>query len=202
MEQAISKYIRNAEKLYDFLNGEYFNSELTRPVIFINEDTTKGAYGWYTPFESWEGKENKYKEIVITADYLDQNDWTGTLLHEMVHQYNWEIRKVQDTSRSGTYHNSEFKKGAIEHGLKCEKTQKYGWSKTELTEETKRKIEKFLGESKITIHRNKPKQRTKSRNSHSIKYICPICGQTIRSTKPVFILCGICNEEMMVELNG
>lgn len=195
MEQAISIAIRKAELLYDYLNGLLFNSELKRPVIFINEDTTKGAYGWYTPKERWNGKEANYKEIVICADYLRTNDWTKTLLHEMTHQYNDEILHVKDTSRSGTYHNSEFKKACITHGQICERSEKYGWSITKPTEEIEAKIKEFLKGYEITIERQKTRktEKIRNKNSHSIKYICPICNSSVRATKEVNIACMDCH---------
>ena len=35
--------------------------------------------------------------------------------------------KVQDTSRSGMYHNKKFKEVAEKHGLTVEKDSKYGY---------------------------------------------------------------------------
>lgn len=52
----------------------------------------------------------------------------------MVHLQNLQDG-VQDTSRSGTYHNKKFKETAEAHGLTVEKGEKYGWHKTALSPE-------------------------------------------------------------------
>lgn len=58
----------------------------------------------------------------------------------MVHLYNLQIG-VQDTSRSGTYHNKKYKEAAEQHGLIVDKDSKYGWTKTSLNDEAKAFVE-------------------------------------------------------------
>lgn len=60
----------------------------------------------------------------------------GTLLHEMVHLYNLQ-NNIKDTSRSGLYHNKNFKEIAEMKGLNVEKSEQYGWCITEIKEEVK-----------------------------------------------------------------
>lgn len=198
MEQEISIYIAQLEKTYDFFNEMFFDNMLKRPVIVILEDSTKGAYGWWTTYENWKGEESNYHEICITSENLTNNDPYKTLLHEMTHQYN-QMNNVKDTSRSGTYHNSEFKKACIAHGQNVEYSKKYGWSETSLTENTIKELEIFKGLNNFKpfkVYRDKAENKSKVRNNKSIKYLCPICGQIVRATKEVYVICGNCDVEM------
>lgn len=68
---------------YDRFNAKYFNNELNRCPIYINK--TKRALGqfkanrWYNSCE------------ILISNYLDRpiKDVQNTLLHEMVHQWQW-----------------------------------------------------------------------------------------------------------------
>ena len=42
----------------------------------------------------------------------------------------------------------------------------------------------------------KPTGGNSNPNSHSIKYVCPCCGNSVRATKAVNIMCMDCNEPM------
>ena len=42
----------------------------------------------------------------------------------------------------------------------------------------------------------KPTGGNNNPNSHSIKYVCPCCGNSVRATKAVHIMCMDCNEPM------
>ena len=62
---------------------------------------------------------------------------------------------VQDTSRSGTYHNKKFKETAEAHGLTVEKGEKYGWHKTALSPEALEFVQS-LGKQGFTLVRPRP----------------------------------------------
>ena len=87
--------------------------------------------------EGWKaGEDEGHYEINLCAEYLNRpfEETCGTLLHEMVHLQNLQDG-VQDTSRSGLYHNKKFRETAEAHGLTVEKGEKYGWHKTTLNPE-------------------------------------------------------------------
>ena len=123
----------------------------------------------------------------------------STMIHEMCHYYA-ELNNMQDTSRSGTYHNKLFKRIAEQHGLKVECVKTIGWSHTELTPETDVLITAFVEHNPETIIYRAPVftgQMVKT--SSTRKYICPVCGQSVRATKAVNIMCADCNELMQEE---
>ena len=117
-------------KIFDLLNDAYFESALSRPTITIQ--STPKAYGHFSLREdTWLSKNGATHEINIGAGTLSRpiEEVTATLLHEMVHYYNYE-NGVQDCSRGNTYHNRRFNECAESHGLCVEHSDKYGWSHT------------------------------------------------------------------------
>lgn len=202
---SLKPLIDKLEDLFVKLNDHYYNGELQKPVITISPDTTKGAYGWCTSWKAWglaKGEEKEadkdegFYEINICAEYLSRpfELIAETLLHEMVHLYNLQIG-VQDTSRSGTYHNKKFKEAAEQHGLIAESSGKYGYSSTKLTDEAAAFI-KGNAEVKFELFRKPvPKMGKSSKSSNSRKYVCPGCGCIIRATKEVHVICADCNLE-------
>jgi hypothetical protein len=134
-EVSLKPVIDELETLFSKFNKAFFEGKLEKPVITVSPDHTRGAYGWCTAWKAWQDgtKEGGYYEINLCAEYLNRpfEETCGTLLHEMVHLQNLQDN-VQDTSRSGFYHNRKFKETAEAHGLTVEKGEKYGWHKTTL----------------------------------------------------------------------
>lgn len=201
---SLQPVIEKLERLFSIMNNRFYNGELQQPVITVSPDTTKGAYGWCTSWKAWkkaiEGEESKedegYYEINICAEYLSRpfEQIAETLLHEMVHLYNLQIG-VQDTSRSGTYHNKKFKETAEQHGLICESSGKYGYSQTKLNEDAATFINQYQEKKFELFRKSIPKIKGKSKNQSSRKYVCPGCGCIIRATKEVHVVCADCNME-------
>jgi predicted RNA-binding Zn-ribbon protein involved in translation (DUF1610 family) len=200
--------------MFKLLNKVYFNDQLERPVITILTDNKGGAYGWISVNKVWSSKDSAwFREINLCAEYLNRPPELviTTLHHEMCHLWNIQ-RGVQDTSRSGTYHNQNFKTVAEERGLIVEKDPKYGYCVTrptpEFTELVKKKcrsgcfkLERMKtyrdGTPKTTTTGTDGKEKTISRTKQSSKkYTCPDCGVIVRATKEVNILCGDCDTTM------
>ena len=212
MEQ-LTSYNRVAgylNKIFDLLNVEFFENELSRPTITIQ--STPRAYGHFSLREdTWVSKLGGTHEINIRAGTLSRpiEEVVSTLLHEMVHYYNYE-RGIQDCSRGNTYHNRKFREEAERHGLIVEHSDKYGWSHTSPSD----LLLDFVLEndlSDILINRNEfsgfqmggtgthsgtPITPT-AKKSSSRKYICPCFGTSIRATKKVNIGCLDCGVPMI-----
>lgn len=198
--------IQELEDLFEIFNSVYFESKLSKPVITVSPDMTKGSYGWCTSWKAWKDASGKdgYYEINICAEHLARpfEDVAGTMLHEMIHLYNLE-RGVKDCSRGGTYHNAKFKAAAESHGLVVEADSKYGWCKTDLNEQSKEIVADFmddLGKTTFDLFREAiKKEPKKGGKSSSRKYVCPCCGLIIRATKEVKVKCYECDELLIEE---
>ena len=211
-----SRLAGQLEKLFRMLNEDFFNGQLEMPIITIQ--STPRAYGHYSVAPIWtvNGEETKH-EINIGAGTLDREiEYTvATLLHEMCHMYNDTVLKVQDCSRGGMYHNKEFKKTAESVGLIVTKSDSFGFAHTAPSDEL---IEWILNVNlqEIKINRNEghgirvtggkatgdgatATTSGKSTNSHSIKYTCPVCGNSVRATKKVNIACVDCMQVMIAQ---
>lgn len=202
---SLKPVIAELETLFSKFNARFFENKLESPVITVSPDHTRGAYGWCTSWKAWQNgaKEGGFYEINLCAEYLNRpyEETCGTLLHEMVHLQNLQDG-VQDTSRSGTYHNKKFKETAEAHGLIVEKGEKYGWHKTTLSPEALEFVQS-LGKQGFTLVRPRPlglKGSSKSGGSSSRKYVCPCCGTIIRATKEVHVICAECEVEFQEEI--
>ena len=198
-------------KLFDLLNAEFFESALSRPTITIQ--STPRAYGHFSLRDNtWVSAVGDTHEINIGAGTLARpiEQVAATLLHEMVHYFNYE-NGVQDCSRGNTYHNKRFKVAAEAHGLTVTHSDKYGWSHTAPSEA----LLDFILENGLTdilINRNEyggfqvtgigthsgTVTTGPRRPSSTRKYICPCCGNSVRATKTVNIACLDCDVQMVV----
>lgn len=114
----------------------------------------------------------------------------------MVHMY-CDMNGIKDTSRGGTYHNSRFKEEAEKRGLSIEYDKKIGWSITQPTKSLRSLCAREHWNGKLTVHRAwKPKDPKDPKPSSTRKYECPCCGNSVRATKAVNIICADCNEIM------
>lgn len=198
-------------KIFDLLNEAYFESTLSRPTITIQ--STPKAYGHFSLREdTWVSKLGGTHEINIGAGTLARpiEEVAATLLHEMVHYFNYE-HGIQDCSRGNTYHNKRFKEAAEARGLTVSHSDKYGWSHTAPGDSL---LQFCLDNdlSDILINRNEffsyrvtgtgthsgTTTTLPPRTSSTRKYICPCCGMSIRATRAVNIGCLDCNKQMIV----
>lgn len=199
------------EKMFRALNADFFGGELEEPIITVQ--STPRAYGHVTVAKIWKRKEEARHELNIDAGTMNRpiEDVAATLLHEMVHLYNI-AHGVQDCSRGGSYHNRHFKDEAERRGLMIEHSDKYGWTITNPSEALldyiiKRGWEDInmgrgamwapagSGGSKTGAGNGSPDKTPKKSSTRKLQ--CPCCGNSVRATKAVRILCMDCNEQMV-----
>ena len=182
------------DKIFNLLNEAYFENALSKPVITIQR--TPRLYGHVSCAKVWTSDEEQRHELNIGAGTLNRNieDVVATMLHEMVHLWNMQ-NNIQDCSRGGTYHNKKFKLEAEKRDLQIDYHQTYGWTITTPTDNlVEWCIENDLSEIRVTRHEGKHAfiTTTGTKTSSTRKYICPICGLSVRATKTVSIICGNC----------
>ena len=196
------------EKMFRSLNAKYFGGQLEEPIITIQ--STPRAYGHVTVGKSWRKGQEQRHELNIGAGTLDRpiENVTATLLHEMVHLWNLQ-NGIQDCSRGGAYHNKKFRDAATARDLSIGYDPRIGWSVTEPTEAL---CDYIIEQGWTDIHMNRIEWASAPRGtgsgsatgttpppkpSHTRKYICPCCGNSVRATKEVHILCMDCNAPMV-----
>lgn len=199
----ISQATAFLESAFSALNKEYFEDALPMPIITIQ--TSPKAYGHFTVNEVWMDRQKKLKshEINLGAEALDRPiaNTIATLVHEMVHYY-CHLNGIQDTSRGNTYHNKRFRDEAEKRGLLIDYDPKIGWSITQPAPALKSFCTAQHWRNKLTIVRcggmgsNDPKPK---KPSSTRKYICPCCGQSVRATKDVNLICADCAAPMVKE---
>jgi len=207
----LTKYNRVAgflNSIYDKLNQDFFNNEMERPVITIQ--SSPKVYGHFTLYDAWSVNDNGVREINIGAGTLARpiENVVSTLVHEMCHQWN-NMKGIKDVSRGAMYHNKHFKESAQAHGLIVSRSEIYGWTITEPSDEL---IEWILINdlTDIPMNRNefsldffggqpdtnkKPIVKPTGKGSYK-KYRCSGCKLLARTTKDARLVCGDCEIEM------
>lgn len=207
----ISEVTRFLENAYDILNVKYFDGML--PEVVITVQSSPRAYGHYTPWDAWKEQDVGYREINIGAEKLNRpiEDTIATLIHEMVHHH-CAMNDIKDTSRGGTYHNKRFKAEAEKRDLIIGYDERIGHSPTSPSESLIAFIEQ-QGWSGINLSRigeislfggsgggNKGGGSMGGRIKKSVrKYLCPVCGCSVRATKAVNIGCLDCDTPMELQ---
>ncbi len=202
------------EKIFRALNNRYFDNQLEEPVITIQ--STPKAYGHVTVAKAWTRADGSSRhELNVGAGTLDRpiENVVATVLHEMVHLYHLQ-NGVKDCSRNGTYHNKTFRDAAQARDLEISYDQRIGWSITEPTdalvefiitqgwEDVRMSRREGFSARGIGTPGTSPTGSGGARNggrrpSSTRKLICPKCGQSVRATRAVNILCGNCMERMI-----
>lgn len=198
------------EKIFRALNSKYFEGQIEEPIITIQ--STPRAYGHITVAKTWRKADGELcHELNVGAGTLDRSIEcvVSTVLHEMVHLWNLQ-NGIQDCSRGGTYHNRKFRDAAEARDLQISYDPRIGWS---ITEPTDALVEFIIAQGWEDIHMGRSDGFTARgtgkgvaggitppptpRPSSTRKLICPCCGQSVRATKAVNILCGDCLQRMV-----
>lgn len=212
---SISPIVTALEAGFDWMNDRFYDGELERPVIVLAEGEKARAMGWFTYYRPWHLKDSDVTacELMVASDYLDRGfeHVVETLAHEMVHCYNF-AHEIKDCARSGSRHNKLFKQTAEEHGMHWKKPEtdeekadykKVGFARVALNDDVKDEVYEALGQLKeaLVLYRDKRGNgKNVKKKSGVIKYMCPCCGNSVRATKEVNILCSDCDERMIPSL--
>lgn len=207
----MSRAVNQLEHMYNSLNTDFWDGEL--PQVIVTVQSKPGTYGHSSRARVWQRKEDSLFEINIAAEVLAEpiEETIDTLLHEMVHIY-CRLHEIKEVSNGASYHNKKFKEIAEKHGLSCIYTgSRAGWNTTPGDNLVEYAIEKGWDEIQISRSTVQPIRIGAAgvRSAGSMitggskapsstrKLICPKCGQTVRATKKVNILCGDCMERMV-----
>lgn len=201
------------EKMYRVLNADKFGNQLED--AFITIQSTPRAYGHVTSVKVWNSRSGLSKyELNIGAGTLDRpiESIVSTMLHEMVHIYHMQ-NGIKDVSRGCVYHNKKFKIKAEEVGLVVEHDPSIGYSITSPSDDLVlyicdkgwRDIDMCRDDGVFNISGKRCVGASSGSSgaapvrkpSSTRKYICPCCGNSVRATKDVNIICGDCAQKML-----
>lgn len=191
----MSETITALEVLFDKLNDIYFEGKLPKPVITVQ--SSPKAYGHCTTKQIWKSEDSAMYEINLGAEFINRPmaNTAATLCHEMVHLY-CLVNEIQDTCQKGRYHNKTFKAEAESRDLSIEYDRAIGYSITSPTEAFIEKLNNSGFDMSIRFARVTPQKKASSEREKPHKYICPICGQEVKSTADLKIKCAICDIDM------
>ncbi len=207
----MNRAVGQLEHIYNTLNADFFGGILPMPIITVQ--SKPGTYGHCSRAKVWRRGEEHTYELNIAAEVLNYpiEETLDTMIHEMVHLYCRE-NDIKETSRGGRYHNGKFKEEAEKRGLTCYQCGSYGWNTMPGDNLVEYALNKGWNEIRIGRNHLPPAMRTGAcgaaqggapgteggkRPSSTRKLVCPKCGQSVRATKAVHILCGDCMERMV-----
>jgi len=196
---SLSDVARKLEELFDTLNEIYYEGKLPRPIITIQ--STPKFFGHCSTKQIWKSEGEAMYEINLGAEFLNRlkEHTAATLQHEMVHLY-CRVNDIDETCQKGRYHNKTFKLEAEARGLIIGYNRTIGYSLTEPSEEFKQKLEEAGFDLSVPFCRETILAKKTGDREKPHKYVCPVCGQTVRSTGDLQIVCGICDEPMTKEI--
>lgn len=192
----MSETIAALEDIFDKLNTTYFEGKLPKPVITVQ--TTPKAYGHCSTKKIWKAGETEgMYEINLGAEFINRpkEETCATLLHEMVHLYCNE-NEISETCQKGRYHNKTFKAECEARDLEVEYDRANGYAHTIPTEAFKAKLTEAGVDLTVRFARIMPKAKAKAERAKAHAYVCPICGQTVRTTGDLSLICGVCEVPM------
>jgi hypothetical protein len=150
----------------------------------------------------WQHADDRLPELFIGGEGLKEGPVSvlGTLLHEAAHGLA-HARGIKDTSRQGRFHNTRYKRLAVELGLDVTTVGTLGWSATSVPDTTAIEYIHQLDELAAVLtawrHREADPDRRPSSNN-GLSAVCG-CGRRIRVAPSTYqagpILCGLCGSE-------
>lgn len=194
----MSETIKSLEDIFDKLNVIYFEGKLPKPVITVQ--TTPKAYGHCSTKKIWKSENEGMYEINLGAEFINRpkEQTCCTLLHEMVHLFCNE-NDIRDTCQNGRYHNKAFAIECEARDMVVEYDRANGYAHTSPTDAFKQKIAEAGIDLTVRFARIMPKAKAKAERQKAHRYICPICGQEVRSTSELSLICGVCEVPMTCE---
>ena len=189
----MSDVVTKLEGLFDILNRVYFDNALPKPVITVQ--STPKAYGHCSTKKIWKSENDGQYEINIGAEFLNRPsaNTAATMCHEMVHLY-CLVNEIQDTCQKGRYHNKTFKAEAEARDLEIGYDRTVGFSHTNPTEAFKKTLEDNGFVLEVPFARVMPEEKAKAEREKPHRYVCPVCGQEVKTTADLSLICEVTME--------
>ena len=198
--QTLSEIISKLEKLFHTLNDLYFESKLPAPIITVQ--SSPKSFGHCSTKKVWkknaEGEDEGQYELNIGAEFLNRpSEYTAAvMMHEMVHLHCIE-NGLEDTCQNGRYHNKVFMQECESRDLVVEYNRTSGYYNTLPSAEFIKNLQEKGFALKVTFARytiERAEKKAERAKAHA--YVCEFCGQTVRTTQELNLICGDCDYPM------
>ena len=195
---SVDSTVKQLRDMFDLANKTFYNDELIQPEINIcvlqGNQHSRYVYHCYESFNK-----KMVSEFSIDRDYVFTGNEENVFIEILrcCVLYYCDTRGIKCTSNNNMYFNNMFKKIAENHGLRNTGRTKYGYTKFALSEDSYKII--YSGQFAFTISGSTYTYGNTygCSNNHHRGYVCPVCGNIVRSTKPVNIICADCNKRMI-----
>jgi hypothetical protein len=182
------------------------NPDVPDVVITVGAGASKnGLTLGHFAASAWQSGDDQVSELFVGGEGLKSGaeEVLTTLLHEAAHGIA-HTRQIKDTSRQGRYHNEKYRTLANEIGLTVTKSNKLGWSDSELTEATRTEYAAEIQQlaAVLVAHRRTFAQVEDGgrKNNNGITAECG-CPRKIRISRTAYeagpIICGVCDSEFI-----
>ena len=194
----LASYTRQADVLISAVGKPRFiTADMVKPGAVVTVQSTPKAYGHCSTKKIWKSENDGQYEINIGAEFLNRPsaNTAATMCHEMVHLY-CLVNEIQDTCQKGRYHNKTFKAEAEARDLEIGYDRTVGFSHTNPTEAFKKTLEDNGFVLEVPFARVMPEEKAKAEREKPHRYVCPVCGQEVKTTADLSLICGICEVAM------
>lgn len=201
---------------FDHFNRELFDGALPHVMLTMDRSRRKaiGVFSW-NRFESRKGEGTTHEICLNPKKFkgVSDEDILSTLLHEMVHLWQFEFGRG---SRS-PYHNREWADKMETLGLIPTDTGKLGGQRTGTSmthliveggpfQESARRFlqrEQVAWEFMLSFASPHPHPKVKRSNVEkaqrlAVDHTCPRCGMVAKAPEIAFLICGVCQEKMLI----
>lgn len=177
---------------------DLFKSSVEMPTISIEK--LRSGFSTSSREKTWVSEDESRYCLTLNSDLLNKEIEVivTAILHELCHLYCVQ-HNIREVSRGATYHNKRFKEVANKVGLEVKYNGSDGWEETTPSNQ----LIEYIGKAgwvrlpMSTINNRKVGSRGNVR-----KYQCPCCGNSVRATKEVNIICGDCMVKMELVEKG
>jgi hypothetical protein len=198
---AASVVIAALERAWQQIRGQH--PELPEVIVIVaaGGETARGLFKWgHFAAGRWHVAGTNRPEVLVGGEGLlrPAREVLGTLLHEAAHGLA-QVRRIQDTSRQGRYHNRRYANLAAELGLRVDHDPRIGWSVTQVPDATLTSYARTLAdlEPALVLWRHAELPNGRTGNSRNLLACVCGCGRRIRVARSTLdqapIVCGACD---------
>ena len=187
MPNAVSDtvYVLNQlNMMFNVINDKYYDGELDHLEISFKRYSNDSAIHYFP----------ETNEMIIDEEMLASADRISVMMHLLSGAaLNYAHKTgIKASSNGGRYLNKNFKDILESHGVFCYRHDRYGFMPKELDPYATKILEQSTWFLAKPIKHIKHIVSKGKKPSSTRKYVCPKCGNSLRATKNLRIICEDC----------